>query len=97
MIMIINFRYIFVLFCLFNKAVCTSDCIAANGRMINEIENVWTWSCLIAVLTWHLSEGTEESHENLSQSDRSLGRDLNLGFPEYEIGLLARQALQSLC
>jgi hypothetical protein len=36
------------------------------------------------VIYHHLSGGTEENHENLSQDIRSPGRDLNPVPPEYK-------------
>jgi hypothetical protein len=33
-------------------------------------------------------EGLKKSMKNLSQDNWSLGRDLNLGIPEYEAGVL---------
>jgi hypothetical protein len=40
--------------------------------------------------------GTEENHENLSQDSRSPGRNLNLGPPKYEAGLLTTRPWRSV-
>jgi hypothetical protein len=49
----------------------------------------WKQSWLnFKVLSWRLPGGTEENHKKLSQISWSLGRDLNLGPPEYEAGVL---------
>jgi hypothetical protein len=66
----------------------------SNERMIGEwwIGNDVAGSdhCLIKVLSHHLP-GTEENHKNLSQDSRFLGKDLNLGPPEYEVEILTTQ------
>jgi hypothetical protein len=51
---------------------------------------MWKWSWpYFKVLSLHLSGGTEETVENLSQDCRSPGRDLNQEPPEYEAGVLS--------
>jgi hypothetical protein len=41
-------------------------------------------------------EGVRKTTKYLSQDNRSLGRDLNLGPPEYEAGVLTTQPLRSV-
>jgi hypothetical protein len=48
------------------------------------------------VLSWHFSGGTEENDENLSQVNRSPGRDFNPRPPEYEAGVLATRPRHSM-
>jgi hypothetical protein len=48
-------------------------------------------SCNFKALSRNLP-GTDENHENLSNDSRSPGRDLNLGPPEYEAGVLTTRS-----
>jgi hypothetical protein len=57
--------------------------------MSKELERIWK-KVVVAwfnLLSHHLSEGTEESKEDLIQDSRSPGRALNLEPPEYEAGV----------
>jgi hypothetical protein len=42
----------------------------------------------MVLLYRHVSEGTEENQENISQVSQSPGPDLNPGPPDYEPGVL---------
>jgi hypothetical protein len=46
---------------------------------------------IFKVLSWHSTAGTEENHKNFSQDGWSMGKDLNPGPPEYELGVLTTQ------
>jgi hypothetical protein len=50
----------------------------------------WSWPNS-KVLSWHMPGGTEENHNILSQNNRSPGKNVNLGPPEYEVGVLTTQ------
>jgi hypothetical protein len=51
---------------LFNNAVSSSDYIASNNMMVNELERIWKEAVMVyfKLLSWHLRGGTEENNEN---------------------------------
>jgi hypothetical protein len=74
-----------------------------KGRLANyELERMWKKADVAQckVLLRYLPGGTEENHENLSQDNRSPGRDLGPGTPEYEAGVLTtlpRRTVPEVC
>jgi hypothetical protein len=66
---VFTFLYFTLLFysCgLFNDAVSSSDCIASNDRMNNELEKIWKEGIVakFMAIPRNLRGGTEENHKN---------------------------------
>jgi hypothetical protein len=66
--------------------------------MNNELERIWEEAVMtqLKVLSRRLPGGTKEIHENLSQDSLSPGRDLKLGPPDEEAGVLTTRLLRTM-
>jgi hypothetical protein len=70
-----------------NDAVSSADHLVSNDRIGKDTEGS-SYGLIFGNILSFAWGGNEENHENLSQYSLSLGRDLELGPPEYEVGVL---------